>query len=142
LKRQGRAEVHIPLFYPSLVEEIQAMFQAMGQKAGIQLNPEEIPEIKSAGRLSGADIEGVVTRAVRRSRVRGESGIGKNALQQELADFLPSLDGLEKEMQEIAAMLECSEAEFLPQAFRKRIEEQGGRERLQQRFLELRDHLR
>ena len=37
LKRQGRAEVHIPLFYPSQVEEIRAMFQAMGRKAGVQL---------------------------------------------------------------------------------------------------------
>jgi ATP-dependent 26S proteasome regulatory subunit len=142
LKRQGRAEVHIPLFYPALVEEIRAMFQAMGQKAGVQLSPEEIPEIQSAGRLSGADIEGIVTRAARRSRLRGESGIGKTALQQELADFLPSLEGLEEEMQETAAMLECTDAEFLPEAFRKRVQEPGGRERLQHRFLELRNHLR
>jgi SpoVK/Ycf46/Vps4 family AAA+-type ATPase len=142
LKRQGRAEVHIPLFYPSLVEEIRAMFQAMGRKAGIQLSSEEIPEIHSTGQLSGADIEGIVTRAARRARLRGETGIGKDALQRELADFLPSLDGLEKEMQEIAAMLECTDAEFLPQSFRERVQEQGGRERLQQRFLELRNHLR
>jgi SpoVK/Ycf46/Vps4 family AAA+-type ATPase len=142
LKRQGRAEVHIPLFYPSAVEEIRAMFQAMGRKAGVQLSAEEIPEIHSVGRLSGADIEGIVTRAARRGRLRGESGIGKDALQRELADFLPSLDGLEKEMQEIAAMLECTDAEFLPQSFRERVQDQGGRERLQQRFLELRNHLR
>ena len=142
LKRQGRAEVHIPLFYPSLVEEIRAMFQAMGRKAGVQLSLEEIPEIKSVGRLSGADIEGIVTRAARRGRLRGESGIGKDALEHELADFLPSLEGLEKELQEIAAMLECTDAEFLPEAFRKRVQEQGGRERLQHRFLELRNHLR
>ena len=142
LKRQGRAEVHIPLFYPSLAEEIRAMFQSMGRKAGIQLSPEQIPEIHSIGRLSGADIEGIVTRAARRSRLRGESGIGKNSLEQEVADFLPSLEGLEKEMQEIAAMLECTDAEFLPEAFRKQVQEQGGRERLQHRFLELRNHLR
>jgi SpoVK/Ycf46/Vps4 family AAA+-type ATPase len=142
LKRQGRAEVHIPLFYPSLVEEIREMFQAMGRKAGVQLSPEEIPEIHSTGRLSGADIEGIVTRAARRSRLRGESGIGKGALAHELADFLPSLDGLEKEMQEIAAMLECTDAEFLPQSYRERVQDEGGRERLQQRFLELRNHLR
>ena len=142
LKRQGRAEVHIPLFYPSAVEEIRAMFQAMGRKAGVQLSAEEIPEIHSVGRLSGADIEGIVTRAARRGRLRGETGIGKDALQRELADFLPSLDGLEKEMQEIAAMLECTDAEFLPQSFRERVQDQGGRERLQQRFLELRNHLR
>ena len=142
LKRQGRAEVHIPLFYPTLVEEIRAMFQAMARKAGVQLSPEEIPEIHSTGRLSGADIEGIVTRAARRGRLHGESGIGKDALEHELADFLPSLEGLEKEMQEIAAMLECTDAEFLPEPFRERVQEQGGRERLQQRFLELRNHLR
>jgi len=142
LKRQGRAEIHIPLFYPSLVEEIRAMFQAMGRKAGIQLGPDEIPEIQSAGRLSGADIEGIVTRAARRGRLLGESGIGKKALERELADFLPSLDGLEKEMQEIAAMLECTDAELLPESFRERVQGPGARERLQQRFLELRNHLR
>jgi SpoVK/Ycf46/Vps4 family AAA+-type ATPase len=142
LKRQGRAEVHIPLFYPSLQQELRDMFQAMGRKAGIQLTLADIPDIEMTGRLSGADIEGIVTRAARRGRLRGEPGIGKAALQQELADFLPSLEGIEKELQEIAAMLECTDAEFLPEAFRKRVQEAGGRERLQHRFLELRNHLR
>jgi AAA+ superfamily predicted ATPase len=142
LKRQGRAEVHIPLFYPSLQQELRDMFQAMGRKAGVQLAPADIPEIEMTGRLSGADIEGIVTRAARRGRLRGEPGIGKAALEQELVGFLPSLDGIEKEMQEIAAMLECTDAEFLPDAFRKRVQEAGGRERLQSRFLDLRNHLR
>ncbi|MGA3186703.1 MAG: AAA family ATPase [Bryobacteraceae bacterium] len=137
LKRQGRAEVHIPLFYPSLPEELRAMFQAMARKAGIQLTPEDIPNVPVTGHLSGADIEGIVTRAARRSRLQGDSGIGKIALERELASFLPSLDGLEKEMQEIAAMLECTDLEFLPEVFRQRVQEPGGRERLQHRFLEL-----
>src|SRR6202042_2877960 len=89
LKRQGRAEVHIPLFYPSLQEELRAMFQAMGRKAGVQLTPEDIPEVEWVGRLSGADIEGIVVRAARRGRLRGETGIGKAALEQEIAGFLP-----------------------------------------------------
>jgi AAA+ superfamily predicted ATPase len=137
LKRQGRAEIHIPLFYPTDQEEMRLMFQAMGRKAGIKLAPEEIPEVPLKGQLSGADIEGIVTRAARRSRLTGESAIGKPALERELNGFLPSLDGLEKEMQEIAAMLECTDAEFLPASFRTRVQEPGGRERLQQRFLEL-----
>ncbi|HTB10535.1 MAG TPA: AAA family ATPase [Bryobacteraceae bacterium] len=137
LKRQGRAEVHIPLFYPTAQNELHAMFQAMGRKAGINLSPDEIPDVPLTGQFSGADIEGIVTRAARRSRLIGEPGIGKAALERELASFLPSLDGLEKEMQEIAAMLECTDAEFLPEAFRKRVQEPGGRERLQHRFFEL-----
>ena len=134
--------MHIPLFYPTLDEELRAMFQAMGRKAGVQLSPAEIPAMPPAGALSGADIEGIVTRAARRSRLRGESGISKGTLEHELAGFLPSLEGLEKEMQEIAAVLECTDAEFLPEAIRKRVQEQGGREVLQRRFLELRNHLR
>ena len=118
------------------------MFQAMARKAGIELSAAEIPAIQLTGRLSGADIEGIVTRAARRSRLRGDSGIGQGALERELADFLPSLEGLEKEMQEIAAMLECTDAEFLPKAFRQRVQEEGGRERLQHRFLELRSLMR
>jgi SpoVK/Ycf46/Vps4 family AAA+-type ATPase len=142
LKRQGRAEIHIPLFYPSEQEDLRAMFVAMARKAGVALKLEDVPEVPLAGKLSGADIEGVVTRATRRSRLRGESGLSKAALEQELAGFLPSIEGLEKEMQEIAAMLECTDAEFLPESHRKRVQEAGGRERLQHRFFELRNHLR
>jgi SpoVK/Ycf46/Vps4 family AAA+-type ATPase len=142
LKRQGRAEVHIPLFYPSEQEELRAMFVAMARKAGIALAPDEIPEVSLAGKLSGADIEGIVTRAARRSRVRGESAMSRRAIEQELEGFLPSLEGMEKEMQEIAAMLECTDAEFLPETFRQRVKEAGGRELLQHRFFELRNRLR
>jgi len=74
--------------------------------------------------------------------VNGESALGKAALAQELAGFLPSLEGLEKEMQEIAAMLECTDVEFLPEALRSKVKEAGGRERLQHRFYELRNHMR
>jgi hypothetical protein len=74
--------------------------------------------------------------------VRGESGLSKAALEQELAGFLPSLEGLEKEMQEIAAMLECTDVEFLPEALRSKVKEAGGRERLQRRFFELRTQMR
>ena len=66
LKRQGRAEIHIPLFYPSGQEDLRAMFVAMARKTGISLKPEDVPEIPLVGKLSGADIEGIVTRAARR----------------------------------------------------------------------------
>lgn len=142
LKRQGRAEIHIPLFYPSEQEELRAMFVAMARKAGVTLTAEDIPDVPLAGKLSGADIEGIVVRATRRSKVRGEARLTKEGLQQELETFLPSIEGLEKEMQEVAAMLECTDAEFLPPKQRKIVQEAGGRERLQHRFIELRNHLR
>jgi AAA+ superfamily predicted ATPase len=138
LKRQGRAEVHIPLFYPSTQEEIRAMFAAMARKAGSKLDLNGVPEVKQLGRLSGADVEGIVTRALRRSRVRGDGPLTAAAIGEVLEGFMPSVEGIEKDMQEIAAILECTDREFLPELMRKKLEEAGGREGLQQRFVGLR----
>jgi AAA+ superfamily predicted ATPase len=141
LKRQGRAEVHFPLFYPTEQSELRAMFVSMARKAGMTLAPEEVPEVQLAGKLSGADIEGIVTRAARRAMVKGEI-VGKAALERELAGFLPSVEGLEKELQEIAALLECTDLEFLHEPLRTQMTEPGARAKLQQRFLILKNELR
>jgi AAA+ superfamily predicted ATPase len=141
LKRQGRAEVHFPLFYPSEQAELRAMFVSMARKAGLTLKAEDVPEVQLAGKLSGADIEGIMTRAARRALVQ-KTSVDKAALERELSGFLPSVEGLEKEMQEIAAMLECTELEFLPEAQRARISQPGARSALQQRFLAIKADLR
>jgi hypothetical protein len=52
--------------------------------------------------------------------------------------FLPSTDGLEKELQEISAMIECTDREFLPDAIVARLEQTGGRGALQERLTALR----
>jgi SpoVK/Ycf46/Vps4 family AAA+-type ATPase len=142
LKRQGRAEVHIPLFYPATQEELRAMFAAMARKAGAKLAAEEVPEVKLLGQISGADVEGIVTRALRRCHIQGTVD-GRHELTPELIGevldgFLPSVEGIEKEMQEIAAILECSDREFLPATMTKKLDAAGGRDALQQRFVELR----
>jgi len=47
---------------------------------------------------------------------------------------MPSTQGLEKELQEIAAIIECTDREFLPPAMYARIEKAGGRAKLQERL--------
>src|SRR6476646_9557132 len=59
LKRQGRAEVHLPLFYPTDEAEIRQMFVIMARKLGSTLALEDVPPIPQKGHLSGADIEGM-----------------------------------------------------------------------------------
>src|SRR5207344_2543660 len=39
LKRQGRAEVHIPLFYPTEEAELRHMLVTMAKKVGTTLDP-------------------------------------------------------------------------------------------------------
>jgi len=141
LKRQGRAEVHIPLFYPSEQGEIREMFLAMSRKTGAKLAAEDIPDVPFPGQLSGADIEGLVGRAQRQSLLAGSAAITRESLAEAVRQFLPATSGMEKEMQEIAAVLECTDKQFLTPAIEARVNDAGGRQALQQRYAVLRREL-
>ncbi|MEO7273681.1 MAG: AAA family ATPase [Vicinamibacterales bacterium] len=134
LKRQGRAEVHIPLFYPTDEAEIRQMFVIMAKKLGTTLTLEDVPSIPQKGHLSGADIEGMTGRAWRLSLLAGKDRITKDALETVVAQFMPSTQGLERELQETAAMLECTDRQFLPEAIVEKMEAEGGRGKLQARL--------
>jgi SpoVK/Ycf46/Vps4 family AAA+-type ATPase len=137
LKRQGRAEVHIPLFYPHEEAEIRQLFVAMAKKMKATLAPEEVPPVPHVGQLSGADIEGLVGRALRLSLLAGSETVTRASLAEVLEGFLPSIQGAEKEMQEVAAILECTDRHFLPPHVAKQLDEMG-RNGLQERFQALR----
>jgi AAA+ superfamily predicted ATPase len=137
LKRQGRAEVHIPLFYPTDEDEIRHMFVILAKKLGSRLAPEDVPSIPQRGHLSGADIEGMVGRAWRKSLLAGETHVTREALAEVVSQFLPSTQGLERELQETAAIVECTDRQFLPAAVLKKIDGEGGRTQLQARLTAL-----
>ena len=137
LKRQGRAEVHIPLFYPTEEAEIRQMFVILAHKLGSRIAPEDVPPIPQKGHLSGADIEGMVGRAWRISLLAGLDHISAESLQEVVAQFMPSTQGLERELQETAAILECTDRQFLPAAMIAKIEADGGRAKLQSRLTAL-----
>ncbi|NBX30816.1 AAA family ATPase, partial [bacterium] len=146
LKRQGRAEVHIPLFYPHDQAEMDAMFTAMARKCHVKLAPGLPGPVDLSLGLSGADIESVVLAARRKGLERASDAgqpppdtISADDLKAALDDFMPSAQGLEKEMQEIAAVLECTEKRFLPDRWKDKVNEPGGRSRLQERLAAIRD---
>ncbi len=133
LKRQGRAEVHIPLFYPAEADEVRDLFVVLAAKNGAKLKAENVPEVPQRGNLSGADIEGMVGRAWRRALLDGEAEITREILTRIVESFMPSTQTLEREFQELAAIIECTDSEFLPAAAKATIEEAGGRHKLQER---------
>jgi AAA+ superfamily predicted ATPase len=137
LKRQGRAEVHIPLFYPTEESEIRQMFVILAKKLGSRLSVEDVPPIPQRGQLSGADIEGMVGRAWRTSLLAGADHVTREALAGVVATFMPSTQGLERELQETAAMLECTDSQFLPPAILEKMAAEGGRGKLQARLTAL-----
>ena len=137
LKRQGRAEVHIPLFYPTDEGELRQMFVILAKKLGSRLDAGDVPAIPQRGHLSGADIEGMVGRAWRTSLLAGADRITADALAQVVAQFMPSTQGLERELQETAAILECTDRQFLPPAILEKMDAEGGRGKLQARLTAL-----
>jgi AAA+ superfamily predicted ATPase len=142
LKRQGRAEVHIPLFYPTDEAEIRQMFVILAKKLGSRVAPEDVPAIPQRGHLSGADIEGMVGRAWRTSILAGADHVTREALAQVVDGFMPSTQGLERELQEIAAILECTDKQFLPPAILQKTDVPGGRAALQERLTAIKQVLK
>jgi len=137
LKRQGRAEVHIPLFYPTDESEVRQMFVILANKLGSRVSIDDVPPIPQLGHLSGADIEGIVGRAWRSSLLAGADHITRESLAEVVAQFMPSTQGLERELQETAAILECTDRQFLPPAILGTIAVDGGRAKLQTRLTAL-----
>ena len=121
LKRQGRAEEHIALFYPETSEERLAMLHAMIKKTGTQLTAADAESFfleHSAG-LSGADIEAVLIRARMRSVLKNDGAIDVDDLKEALEDFIPPSYPTESEMQNLAAVLECTSRSLLPAKYQK-----------------------
>jgi SpoVK/Ycf46/Vps4 family AAA+-type ATPase len=120
LKRQGRAEEHIALFYPSTDEERLALLRAMQKKAGTHLTSPEVEQffLKYAGSLSGADIEAVLIRARMKSALENEATVDVDDLKAALEDFIPPSYPTEIELQNLVAVLECTSKSLLPEKYR------------------------
>lgn len=120
LKRQGRAEEHIALFYPDTDEERLALLRAMQKKTGTQISSQEAEELflKHAGNLSGADIEAVLIRARMKSALENEASVDVDDLKAALEDFIPPSYPTEIELQNLAAVMECTSKALLPEKYR------------------------
>lgn len=138
LKRQGRAEVHLPLFSPGTEAEVETMVAIMAKKNKTALEPGADPKPLAGRGLSGADLESIVLAAKRKALVRGRETIAADDLEFAAYDFIPSAQGLEKEKQELNAVLECTSIAFLPEHWRKRVLLPEGRAKLQERAAAIR----
>ena len=120
LKRQGRAEEHIALFYPETDEERLAMLHAMQKKTGTRVASAEAEEffLTHAGTLSGADIEAILVRARMKSALEGDAVVDVDDLRHAIADFIPPSYPTEIELQNLVAVVECTSKSLLPERYR------------------------
>ncbi|HEY2030227.1 MAG TPA: AAA family ATPase [Myxococcales bacterium] len=119
LKRQGRAEEHLALFYPETVDERVELVKTMARKAKVSFEGEVAAVLpKDLPKMSGADIEAALVRAklravsAKRDKVTGED------LRETFADFVPPSYPLEVELQTLVAVSECTSRELLPESYR------------------------
>jgi AAA+ superfamily predicted ATPase len=119
LKRQGRAEEHIALFYPDTPEERKALLRAMQKKAGMATFSPEMEKLflDNSGSLSGADIEAVLVRSRMRAALAKRTAVTDADIKGALEDFIPPSYPSEIDLQNIVAVLECTSKSLLPKKY-------------------------
>jgi AAA+ superfamily predicted ATPase len=120
LKRQGRAEEHIALFYPDTPDERRALLRAMQKKAGMAAFTPDLEKffLDNSGTLSGADIEAVLVRSRMRAALDKRTAVNDADLKGALEDFIPPSYPTEIDLQNIVAVLECTSRSLLPKKYR------------------------
>jgi hypothetical protein len=125
LKRQGRLDVHIPLFAPETPAEMTALFKAIAKKLKFPLAEEDVPALDAHTGLGSNEIEGVLVRALRTWELQTEPKRPlKDILSEVLGGIRPSAHTRKLEYMDLVAVKECTDARFLPARFRDMTPEQ------------------
>jgi SpoVK/Ycf46/Vps4 family AAA+-type ATPase len=119
LKRQGRAEEHLALFYPDTDVEREALFETLVKKLELSIRKFSISELfkKFRYEFSGADLEAVLIRAKLRAAMADRSFVTREDMEEALGDFVPPAYPYEIELQNLVAVLECTSKEMVPRRF-------------------------
>jgi SpoVK/Ycf46/Vps4 family AAA+-type ATPase len=121
LKRQGRAEEHVPLFYPETAAEYDEIYRVMLKKLGIKTTVGSVSSVTTEEALlglSGSDLEAVLVRATLEAEAAGSDTVTLEHLKKAFADFVPPSNSREREMQILCAVLESTSRELLPVRYR------------------------
>jgi SpoVK/Ycf46/Vps4 family AAA+-type ATPase len=121
LKRQGRAEEHVPLFYPETAAEYDEIYRVMLKKLGIKTTVTDVSSVapeKTLLGLSGSDLEAVIVRATLEAEAAESDTVAPEHLRKAFTDFIPPANSREREMQILCAVLESTSRELLPARFR------------------------
>lgn len=119
LKRQGRAEEHLALFYPQTDAERDELFRAMQKKTKVKVDVPDFAKLTNGHPYSGADIEAMLVRAKFRAEVDGRTEATVDDVQAVIKDFVPPSYPLEIELQNLVAVQECTSRDLLPEVFQK-----------------------
>ncbi len=134
LKRQGRLDVHIPLFPPETEAERRALLLAVARKIKVPLTEADLPDLPDDLTLGGNEIEGVFVRGLRTWELASEPRPPlKDILLATFRDVRPNANTRKLEYMDLVAVKECTDTRFLPARYRDLAPEE-----LERRIEELR----
>jgi SpoVK/Ycf46/Vps4 family AAA+-type ATPase len=121
LKRQGRAEEHLALFYPETNKDREELFDTLVRKLDLDIRNFSISDLfkKYEYEYSGADLEAVLVRAKLIAAMADRVYVKREDMEEAMNDFVPAAYPHEVELQNLVAVLECTSKEMLPTRFQK-----------------------
>ncbi|HPX48331.1 MAG TPA: AAA family ATPase, partial [Treponemataceae bacterium] len=121
LKRQGRAEEHLALFYPETLDEKVELFKTLQRKLDIKVKDFPLSEIfrNFKFEVSGADIEAILVRAKMTATMDNRAIVTREDMEETVRDFIPPAYPYEIELQNLVAILECTSREMVPAKYQR-----------------------
>jgi len=121
LKRQGRAEEHLALFYPETDKDREDLFKTLVRKLDIDIRNFSVSDLfkKYKHEYSGADLEAVLVRAKLLAAMEDRVFVKREDMEEAMGDFVPAAYPHEVELQNLVAVLECTSREMIPSQFQK-----------------------
>jgi AAA+ superfamily predicted ATPase len=119
LKRQGRLDVHIPLFPPETPAEREALLLAIAKKLKLPLTADDLPPFADDVTLGGNELEGVLVRALRVHELSPEPRKPlRDVLTEVIKEVRPNPHTRKLEYMDLVAVKECTDVRFLPAKYR------------------------
>jgi SpoVK/Ycf46/Vps4 family AAA+-type ATPase len=122
MKRQGRFGLCIPLFPAQGPDDILELFTTVARFRRIELADPLLKFIKDKlgeAPLTGSDVESILIRAKERAVLdKRDDDVRAADLEESVESFIDPLDPRLLRLQELAAVLACSDRRYLPEQFR------------------------
>ena len=122
MKRQGRFGLCIPLFPAQNPDDVVELFTTVAHVKKITLNDAitaYIRENLGSRPLTGSDVDSILTRAKERAVLaKRDDDVQRSDLEEAVSSFIDPLDPNLLALQELAAVLACSDRRYLPERYR------------------------
>jgi SpoVK/Ycf46/Vps4 family AAA+-type ATPase len=123
MKRQGRFGLSLPLFAAQTADDVEALFTTIARVKKIELHEDVLGYIRSElgeRALTGSDVDAILTRAKERAVLaHRDDDVQLDDLKEAVTSFMDPLDPNLLALQEIAAVLSCSDKRYLPPRYQE-----------------------